>query len=1164
MPEKKTTNFLSNYIKYCLDYLRIQNASLRPVDYLDLEKSYFDVETYLSTAEPEAKIIFEILNKFTPENVPDELKEDYQKEKVLAQNIEKLISAQKNDEYTKEIIVRFGKINFSVEDGEAQKIKGKSKRTEENVAAGRTEYTHYLFYARIAVEFSGKNYLITPADDKVFYDLGIFENLFPNEDIYYDLLKKFGNTERDGALNQPVAINLLRQLFSDLFAKLRLTNIQYGNDELDLSSSTFSVSPKVNYFLTKDLEELSETEDKDSIEGTALFAWDEGSDDLLNSESDEAIKSGQIFFPFAYNKSQLSILKYVNNLAFIVEGPPGTGKSQTISNLLCQLAAEGKKVLFVSQKQQALRVVKDRLASLQIPNLYGYITNDLAEKEDYDTFSETLEKLKSAETWSLVDYRSQQDKTVGKSLKEINEQAILFDQGVANQRKYFELYKKIEKYPSNYFYLDNHHFLKSNLKIADLEEYRKRKQEIASIEHLIAAYRKEEKKTASFFDKSFETILPETWEDSITQELQEMIDELKQYNYENKGLFKKLILQHQLKAAHRNNIEKLPKEMTDYINPIIESDRSLGEKVGQIQELAKYVYTKEEEIRRGRILEDNEQFLVQLSISADVADKLEEIVLGSDESEKTLDSFLEYCELVQEIKNIYVFDYEENAEKANRFEKQRQELARFYLRNISILNARKYQSISATIRGKIVSFAKGLKKSKRAFKTFERLRSDNLSFEAVSSVIPIWIMGLEDASRILPFQAGLFDYLIVDEASQCNVAYALPAMFRAKRTIIVGDPKQMRDDTMLFKKKSVLEDLAQKYGIDEDRRIIGRFDNIKSVLDIGLLRGFKSQLLQEHYRSPRELIGFSNEYFYNNQLNVVNHSYLTYKDTNRVLLNHYVPYIPADDDVSDSVNNSEVKAIVEFLREIKIDKKYAGLGIAVLTFFNDQADLLRSAIEHEFGAKHDIKISIIEGIQGDERDIVIYSFVIRDPSQKSKYVALAGEGGEIRPELVAGRINVAFSRAKQQIHCFSSLKTEDWPKGIWIDKYLSYVDSHGEVESEITDLRPFGSHFEEEIYGLLRNRISDNYLITNQVPSCGYFLDFVVTNKKTGQRVVLECDGPTHFEDEAGTTHTSSDIQRQLTLESAGWRFVRLKYSDWVSERFDKDFFIDQITRALP
>ena len=79
-------------------------------------------------------------------------------------------------------------------------------------------------------------------------------------------------------------------------------------------------------------------------------------------ELKEAIKPQKTFQILDADSSQqraIAIVKKGNNL--VIEGPPGTGKSQTIANIIAELLAEGKKVLFVSQKMAALEVVKKRL-----------------------------------------------------------------------------------------------------------------------------------------------------------------------------------------------------------------------------------------------------------------------------------------------------------------------------------------------------------------------------------------------------------------------------------------------------------------------------------------------------------------------------------------------------------------------------------------------------------------------------------------------------------------------------------------------------------------------------------------------------------------------------------------------------------------------------------
>ena len=86
--------------------------------------------------------------------------------------------------------------------------------------------------------------------------------------------------------------------------------------------------------------------------------------------------------------------------------------------------------------------------------------------------------------------------------------------------------------------------------------------------------------------------------------------------------------------------------------------------------------------------------------------------------------------------------------------------------------------------------------------------------------------------------------------------------------------------------------------------------------------------------------------------------------------------------------------------------------------------------------------------------------------------------------------------------------------------------------------------------------LRQGYKIQNQVESCGFKIDFVVSNTVTGKRIAIECDGPSHFKDEVDEAygiHIESDEERQRVLEAAGWRFYRLKYSDWIDERFDRD-----------
>lgn len=319
-----------------------------------------------------------------------------------------------------------------------------------------------------------------------------------------------------------------------------------------------------------------------------------------------------------------------------------------------------------------------------------------------------------------------------------------------------------------------------------------------------------------------------------------------------------------------------------------------------------------------------------------------------------------------------------------------------------------------------------------------------------------------------------------------------------------------------------------------------------------------------------ELIGFSNKYFYKpngKELIPLNSNYLTYKDTNRILVVHKVES-DWKEEIADSVNVAEAQEILKFFKELRADERYQNKSIGILSFFNAQAAYIRELFEKEgFKEEEDnYKVSIIEGIQGDEKDIVIYSFVIRTPDQKKKYVPLTGEGGDINADINKGRVNVAFSRAKLQVHCFTSISSHEMPDRIWIKKYLEYAEENGEVAFNSTELKPFDSYFEEDFYNTLKASLKRGYKIQNQIASCGFKIDFVVSNTSTGKRIAIECDGPTHFKDEideAYGIHVESDEERQRVLEAAGWRFCRIKYSDWINEGFDRKQVVEAITDLL-
>lgn len=93
--------------------------------------------------------------------------------------------------------------------------------------------------------------------------------------------------------------------------------------------------------------------------------WVPESCSMENIDLDEEFPAGQVALPISADSSQFeAICAAVDNKSFILHGPPGTGKSQTITNIIANALYNGKKVLFVAEKMAALQVVQRRLEAI--------------------------------------------------------------------------------------------------------------------------------------------------------------------------------------------------------------------------------------------------------------------------------------------------------------------------------------------------------------------------------------------------------------------------------------------------------------------------------------------------------------------------------------------------------------------------------------------------------------------------------------------------------------------------------------------------------------------------------------------------------------------------------------------------------------------------------
>lgn len=1165
---------LNSYIKYCLGYLSLAKPTGfnrgTSID-ISLLKEYFSLSKLINGDIDGS--LSEVINLncyyYTdPKDITEQNAEQYKKEKDFALKLDELYSKAKNDTFTKETVLRFGRFDFEV-------FQDPVIDTEESIDIPNDELgdaklvvkQFYLFSLPVRIEKEQDHnnvdkYSIIPIDFEVRLNLSPLYDIFrthKKEELVYEFLNEYTKLENEGNFTIPIKSH---KIFNDLWhilkAKLRLTEAVFNEDSFMLEDLRLTLAPRANFFLVEDLTKLSK-EKENILEDTSLSGW--FSEEGLNVNSD-VCEERSLYFPFPYDKFQRATTSLLGNKASIIQGPPGTGKSETISNIISHLAVNRKKVLFVSQKPQALRVVKDKLKTLGVPLLFGYIPSvkfESSEDEEGDTISSQLASL---DTYGAYRGATQSNHDLGTFTKY---NATFFDKRdriISLERDIF----KIEQQKRSYDFLNKLPYLNEEKILADFTEdlystYKKTLDKLSSNKSIIESTRDISKKylfaKELFYDTAFSDLI------------KTVLTDVKKTGFDRSFTIGRYVNNLSRKLRLRSHLRQLPKEIYEEVDSILKRDISRHAATKELEKLLTFCIYWESILENERLekslleIESNLELSKEDFTSISIFLKENSLTVNSLISKLSERATLNHSQdiLIREIAGL-------KKEVTHKNQVTRKDIVAQYLSAIIEDNIKNNVS-HVKIYRKLQELQRAFKKSKKAFKTFDKLKNDPTNFETILNLVPIWIMDLDDASRLIPLVPNLFDYVVFDEASQCNIAYTIPAMYRAKKAVFVGDPEQMRDSTVMFKSNQAFDQLASRYQVPESLQIKPIGTAVQSVLDIAKTRFGIPKILQYHYRSPMELIGFSNKYFYEpkgKRLIALNNKYLTYKNTNRIMVLHNIEPNGIGE-VGDNTNYAEAIKALELYLDMLQDPKYEGKSFAVLTFFNDQAELIRKVFEEKRIKENDkLKIAVIEGIQGDEKDIIIYSFVIRDISQKKQYGPLTGETGDIRAGINAGRVNVAFSRAKLQVHCIVSMPVEKMPSGIWIKKYLEYVRDNGEVSASKLILKKFDSYFEEEFYHLLKKKLGKGYIIQNQVESCGFKIDFVVTNKSTGNQLAIECDGPTHFKDsidEAYGIYVESDIQRQGVLESAGWKFFRIGYSEWIESDESKENIVENVKAVL-
>ncbi len=883
--------------------------------------------------------------------------------------------------------------------------------------------------------------------------------------------------------------------------------------------------------------------------------------DASNKDTPVEVSENDLIYINDLNSAQeeiLSLIKKTDKL--VIQGPPGTGKSQTITSLIADFANNEKTVLLVSEKKAALDVVYSRLGTL---SKYTMLIDDVNNK---DLFFRQMDNMTQISRPSNLSSPTTEEIS--------NKIDICFSDLIRISNTIYQ--------PGN-FGLEPYRMYMMNDKLdpTDTEQLEK-----------YAAYRN------AFYDKmldydypTIEGIYTKFKRSTMITDMNDCLDMRARHPWmmDLKGNLN----EYEVEMA-KSSLTSLRSEINSWRSSGFFS-KILGKNKmkSQINDVfSKYweyyschdpvtTYMEIDEFITG--LNYYDDFMTLNNIYEELSDAekmyldvMHKLLMQDACSPNLINDDMFHFLLLQQIQKFET-ENKELLKSVDNFEIVQEELTELFNKKMEVAKGE--------IEFKLASQLKAITESKR-FGEMQRVIElkrkwsvnkyiDKFDFELFRG-IKIWLLTPDVVSEIIPLQSGLFDLVIFDEASQMFIEKGIPSIMRAKKVVIAGDHKQLRPSKLGAGRIGMDEDDLEDE--DEDIPLI---EEANSLLDVARFR-YPGIMLKYHYRSKyEELISFSNHAFYKGRLYV--------SPNNRELDEPPIVVHRLDDGKWENrCNRAEAEKIVDLIKEI-FRTRENNETIGVITFNSTQMDLIESMLEtrcmedSDFAVKYRNEVSRnengqdvglfvknIENVQGDERDIIIFSIGYAK-GESGRIVRNFGwlnqAGGE-------NRLNVAISRAKLKIHIVTSFYPSelivddvknDGPK--LLKRYLEYcfaVSENNRVlassilngldEVSITnDNSALDDKFCDQVY---KDLLRAGFDVERNIGIGGYSIDMAI--KKDGIYVLgLECDGRLYH---SGLSTREREYHRRKYLESRGWKMHRIWSPSWWKSPQTE---MDKISRIL-
>jgi ssDNA-binding Zn-finger/Zn-ribbon topoisomerase 1/very-short-patch-repair endonuclease len=790
--------------------------------------------------------------------------------------------------------------------------------------------------------------------------------------------------------------------------------------------------------------------------------------------------------PIPLNDEQNQILRALNKSAkyITVEGPPGTGKSHTITAIVFNAILENKNVLVLSDKKEALDVVEDK------------ITETLNSVRLNNDFQNPILRLgKSGNTYNKI-LASTSISNIKLHYKAVEKHKDVLEEQIAKIRD--GLQDKIEDEIAEYSNINLPEIIemeqlegsledKDLLIVEDSELFDDETDLIGDMESLRQigldlSFLLGNEDADSFYGKYSNTLETFTSIQAV-KDLRTILETINKINGHqiDRSSFK------YIKGITHNNVSKLY-SISARLEELGKGLFGYFMKGGQLTSLLNELHQNFDcpeivNLKESRDILKNAVLIIKhfdagtvnVSFEGFKKDKYETLYYMLDKfSEKDLSLVLDLQRDLEEVsqfkkeypitsKNVGLDD-SESIINSKIYSIQNQEFEKFtyyyrlkkklgegfenipqydYVRSKSTLEELYTTQMTHVLDGRVINFfdnhAATAKTLKNIIKSKKKFPKEEFSY--LKEAFPCIIAGIRDYAEYIPLSNDLFEIVIIDEASQVSIAQALPALLRAKRIVVFGDKKQFSNIKSAQARSEInrhyIKEIKDRYtsskkpGQSELERL-SKFDIKTSVLDFFEFIGNYSIMLKKHFRGYKELISYSSKHFYSNSLQAIK---IRGKSVDEVLEFKFIDHDGKLDEI-ENTNQLEIDEIVKLLESYTSREEPPSVGV-ITPHTNQQKIILENISKHpkhdEFNEKCRLKIMTFDTCQGEERDIIIYSMVAHPNSDKLNYIFIkdlksvdVDEDNKIK----AQRLNVGFSRSKEKMIFLCSKPLDEYDGSI--------------------------------------------------------------------------------------------------------------------------------------